>query len=204
MHTPGIEVRLNTEATPEMVKELKPDAVLIGIGSEPILPRFAGNGAGKVVWVGDVELKRAAVGEKVIMAGGGFTGLEAALTLAREGKEVTVIDMLPLEKIGADGITISMIALKKLLADAGVRFVGSVRLKDVTESGAVLENTESGREEVLPCDTVVLSLGVRPDRNKIAAFEDIAEETYVVGDCAVRAGTLENAVGMGYSAAREI
>ena len=31
-----------------------------------------------------------------------------------------------------------------------------------------------GREEVLLCDTVVLSSGVRPDRDKIAVFEDIA------------------------------
>lgn len=58
MNHPQIEVRLSTLATTEKVMEESPDAVLIGVGAKPIIPKFTLSGTEKVVWVGDVELKK--------------------------------------------------------------------------------------------------------------------------------------------------
>jgi len=186
-----------------MVAAENPDSLFIAIGSEPILPTFSASGTPKLSWAGDVDLGLAETGQNVVIVGAGFTGLETALALANEGKSVKVIDMLPEEKIGADGIEISMIALKKLLKEAGVSFQCGVKLVDVTAEGAVIETSE-GRKETLLCDTVVLSLGVKRAIEKIAAFDGIAEITRVIGDSSVeRGGTLYNAVRTAFDAVME-
>lgn len=197
---PKIMVRLNTEATRENILLEDPDALLIAVGAKPIIPAFTASSTGKVVWVGDVELGKAKIGQNVIIAGAGFTGLELALTLAGEGKDVTVIDMLPEEKIGADGIHISMIALRKLLIEAGVKFRCEVKLLDVTEEGAIL-STKDNQSLFMDCDQVILSLGVKADTSQVEEFSDLVEETYVIGDCGSKGGTLWNATRTGFDAA---
>ncbi len=203
MSDPKIEVKLNTLATPANILGENPDAVLIGVGAKPIIPKFTLSGTDKIVWVGDVELKKVPVGEEVVIVGAGFTGLEAALSLAEEGKKVKVIDMIPEEKIGADGIQISIIGLKELLKKAGVTFICEVKLSDVTMKGAVIED-KNGNKETIPCDTVILSLGVRADKEQVELFRDIVEETYVIGDCNTKGGTLWNATKTGFDAAMEL
>lgn len=200
---PNIQIHTGTRATAALIEAEKPDALLLALGAEPILPVYSGAKAGMVVWAGDVDLGIAKTGERVVIVGAGFTGLETALVLAGEGKAVTVIDMIPEERIGADGIEISMIALKKLLAEAGVRFICRVTLQDVRDNGAIISH-EDGSVQTLPCDTVVLSLGVRRNGAALEAFEGLAEVTRLIGDCASERGsTLYNAVRTAYDAVLE-
>ncbi len=197
-----IDLRLNTEATPELLRELKPDAILLAAGAKPIIPRLP-TCPKKAVWVGDLEEAPEKAGEKVVVAGAGFTGLEMALNLAQHGRRVTVIDLLPRERIGADGIAISMIWLKAALEEAGVKFLCQVRLEDATPEGAVVSH-EDGTKEVLPCDTVVLSLGVRPDRSLEDAVQGLAPTILSIGDCGTAGGTLFKAVSGGFDAAMSL
>ena len=199
---PRIILRLNTEATPELLRELKPDAILLAAGAKPILPRIS-TCPEKAVWVGELEEQPEKAGKRVVIAGAGFTGLEMALNLARKGRDVTVIDLHPEERIGADGIAISMIWLKAALQEAGVRFLCRVRLEDATPQGAVVSH-EDGSKETLPCDTVVLSLGVRPDRSLEDAAKDLAPTVLSIGDCGGGGGTLFKAVSGGYDAAMSL
>ncbi|AQR96832.1 FAD-dependent oxidoreductase [Clostridium saccharoperbutylacetonicum] len=203
INNPKIEVKLNTLATKENVLNEKPDAVLIGVGAKPIIPRFTLSDSEKVAWVGDVESKKASVGQDIVMVGAGFTGLEAAFTLAQEGKNVKVIDMIPEERIGADGIQISMIALKELLKKEGVTFECEVKLSDITEEGAIIED-KAGNKKIIKCDTVILSLGVKADRKQVELFEAIVNDVYAIGDCATKGGTLWNATRTGFDAAMDL
>ena len=196
---PGVSVRLNTEATPALLAELQPEAVIVAAGAKPILPKLPHH-AEKAIWVGDLERDLSRAGQRVVVAGAGFTGMEMALSLVRAGREVTVIDLLPPEKIGADGVAISMTWLKAALREAGVRFRCQVRLEDCDETGAVVSTAEGGRE-VLPCDTVVLSLGVRADKSAEEAVRALGYETLTAGDCSQSGGTLFKAVSGGFEAA---
>lgn len=200
---PCIDVRTNTPATPELVKKESPDAILISVGAKPIIPTFRLSHTPKIAWVGDVEAKRVSVGKDVVIAGAGFTGLEAALTLLREGKNVTVIDMIAESQIGADGIHISMIALKELLVKEGVRFLCEVKLSDVTEEGALLEK-KNQETILLPCDTVILSFGVRADKEQAGLFEGIAKDTYLIGDCKGKSQTLYYATKSAFDAVMDL
>jgi len=137
----NIDVRLGTAATPEMVSAEAPDAVIVAIGARPIVPAFSATGTSKLAWVGDVEMGRADTGDSVLIVGAGFTGLEAGLSLAQKDKKVKIIDMIPPEAVGRDGVEISMIGLREELDKAGVEIECNLRLIDVDEKGAIVEST---------------------------------------------------------------
>ena len=203
MQDPNIDVRLNTKATPELIRTEAPDAVIIAIGGEPIIPKFTATGTDKVVWVGDVELGRAQTGQKVLLAGGGFTGLEAALDLARKGKDVTVVDMIPESALGTGGTAMNTEGLLQLLAKSNVKFCCETRIKDITEDGMIVIDKD-GNERTMECDTVVVSFGIRKDPSAVAELANVIPETYVIGDCSPVGGTVWPAVRSGFDMAMEL
>ncbi|NLO96909.1 MAG: FAD-dependent oxidoreductase [Peptococcaceae bacterium] len=113
--TPNLDIRLLTEATPEIIKKENPDVLIVAIGSEPVIPAVPGCEKEKVVLAADVSMGTAKVGNRVVVAGAGLTGLETALHLAREGKNVTVIDMLSWEEIHGPYPAMNLIHLKTML-----------------------------------------------------------------------------------------
>ena len=197
-----IDLRLNTEASSALLRGLKPDVILLAVGAKPIIPKLP-TCPEKAIWVGELEEQPERAGQRVVVAGAGFTGLEIAQNLAQHGRQVTVIDLLPRERIGADGVAISMIWLKAALEEAGVRFLCQVRLEDATAEGAVVSR-EDGTKEVLPCDTVVLSLGVRADRSLEETARGAAPEVLSIGDCSGSGGTLFKATSGAFDAAMSL
>ena len=179
----GAELHFNTEATPELVAAVDPDAVIVATGSTYVHPGIPGIGLPKVKTVSDVENHRVDVGQNVVVCGGGIVGLECAVMLGMEGKHVTVIDQIPLEKF-ADGMPVfNHIELNHQLEKYGVTLVGGQKIQAFEEGGVRTVDSE-GRETVFPGDSYVLALGVKPD-NKLAQelLSRYAEGVYVVGDC---------------------
>ncbi len=199
MQDENITVRLNTEADAAALEGF--DAVIAALGAKPILPAFPSGG--KTLWAGDVDMNKAECGKKVIIAGAGFTGLECALALLRKGREVLIIDMMGKEHLGEGGVEISNIGLLQELEKAGAEYMFNVRLVDVTDKGAVVQSAD-GKEELLACDSVVLSLGLRPDSDALAKISAARPDAVFVGDCAEHAGTLKKAVHGAFSAAYEL
>jgi 2,4-dienoyl-CoA reductase-like NADH-dependent reductase (Old Yellow Enzyme family)/thioredoxin reductase len=203
MNTPSLAVKLSTEATPERIKAENPDALITAVGSAPIIPEIPGVDRENVVWAGDVVLGKAKVGDRVVLAGAGLTGSETALYLAQQGKKVTLIDVLPLEEIDASYPSMNIITLRNMLSELNIDVKTEVKLEAITDTGAVIMDKNWERTEI-PCDTVVLSLGVEPRREVIAMFEDLAPDVYVVGDCHNQRGNLYRAISEGFFATMEI
>ena len=177
---PRITILTSVEATPERIAEDKPDAVILAAGAAPILPTFTASGTPKIVWVGDAEEDPSRTGETVAVCGGGMTGLEFALSMSRQGKRVTVVDLLPEDQLGAGGSAINRIAILDLLRQAGVSFVCGAPIEDIDAEGVHIR-TESG-SSVVPCDTAVLSFGFRPDHSRKAAYLAVCPCVYEIGD----------------------
>ncbi len=200
---PIIDIRLNTTATRELVEAENPDVVVIAIGGEPIIPRFTASGTSKVVWVGNAEKNLDALGQDVVVAGGGLTGLEAALEFSQNGKNVTVVDMIPESLLGKGGTPMNVIGLKQLLAKNNVKFVCDTKIVDITEDGMTVESKD-GSQSKMDCDTVVVSFGIRKDPSKLDEFKGIVPETYVIGDCSSVGGTVWQATRSGFDMAMEL
>lgn len=204
MNTPNIAVKLSTEATPEKIEAERPDVLIIAVGSAPITPAIPGVEKKHVFWAGDVLLGKAKVGDSVIVVGAGLTGSETALYLAQQRKKVTLIDILPLEKIDAEIPTINIITLRNMLSKSGVFTRTEVKLSAITDSSVIILDKKEDKTEEIPCDTVVLSLGLEPRRKLVEAFEKLATEVYIIGDCINKRGNLMKATTEGFWAAIEI
>lgn len=191
----NVMIYLNTEAKPEDLNEY--DVVVVAIGSEPIIPQFVKDNP-SVVWVGDLEKGNATVGDDVVIVGAGLTGCECALSLSKQGKNVTLVDMIDEQSFGSGGAKFNQVALMGLLNDNHVKCIGNVKLVS-NNNQLVFEH--NGQSMDLTYDHVVLSLGVRPNPEVLSTFEDCANEVIYIGDCNTRIGTLYNAVHIAHEAA---
>lgn len=201
LRTSGIDLRLGKAAKRADVVAEKPDAVIIAAGSDQIIPRVNGVDGENVMTAVDVDAKRSIPGHRVVLVGAGLTGSETAVTLAREGHQVTVIDLIEMDKL--ESANRSVAAVHRMAAEAGAKLLGGLRLISIGKD-AIYAEDKNGEKTSIPCDGVVLSLGVRPRANMIAEFSGICDETYIVGDINNRAGNITSAVREGFYAAVNI
>jgi pyruvate/2-oxoglutarate dehydrogenase complex dihydrolipoamide dehydrogenase (E3) component len=203
--TPGIDIRTGVTATPELVQAENPDAIIVAVGSEPIIPNIPGVQRENVCLATEIDLGTKKAGHRVALIGAGLTGTETAVALARDGHEVTLVDMRTLEEIDGRGAASPGVVrfLRDMASDAGVKTLTGVTAKEVTEEGLVIA-TADGQTRLIPADTVVLSVGVRPRSAIAQQFADCAEEVYFVGDCATDTGNITTAVRDGFFAAMNI
>ena len=174
----NVTIKLETEATPEKIKAENPDAVIIAVGADPLVPEALVKGRNNVVLAGDVHVDKATTGETVVVAGGGLTGCEVALHLAQNGKKVTIIDMLDMKTLTVD----TPRAFVTMLNENGVRFLTEVRIDEITDSGVTIIDKTLKRVNI-PADTVVLSFGYVPRSGVVDTFRNIVPDTYFIGDC---------------------
>ena len=201
----GLDLRLGTEATRQMVLAEKPDAVIVAVGSEPLVPNIPGIHGCNVSLAIDVDMGKVQVGHKVVLIGAGLTGTETATVLAQEGHDVTVIDMLSLDEIDSRGGTSRSVSamLRSMSQQAGVKVMTGLRCSEITENSVVAVDS-NGSVLTLECDSVVLSMGVRPRKETVSEFDGTAYDVFYVGDCAARAGNITSAVRDGFYAAMNI
>lgn len=80
-----VDVFLDKEADVKTVEETNPDAVVIAVGAQPIIPPIQGLDSKNVVIACDVLDGKVDVGQDVVIIGGGTIGCEVALDVAKTG-----------------------------------------------------------------------------------------------------------------------
>ena len=83
------------------------------------------------------------------------------------------------------------------------KYFGTDGFRGEANVGLTVEHAD-GALEVIPCDSVVLSMGVRPRQQIVDELDHIVDATYVIGDCHTRAGNITSAVREGFFAAMNI
>lgn len=200
----NIKVLLNTEATPELIKELDPYALIIAVGSHPAVPNVPGTGKPHALNVMEAFDQPERVGDTVAVVGGGITGCELALHLANEGKKVTIINrrgvLAPHEHL--------MMAMYNPIPMMLQDFAAYERPVDVLyncDCRAVLDNgvrcvDSDGGEVVVNADTVIFASGMKPNSDEARKFLGLAPYVKMVGDCR-RVGKIKHCTTSGYYAA---
>ncbi|MBQ9857837.1 MAG: FAD-dependent oxidoreductase, partial [Oscillospiraceae bacterium] len=93
MELAGVKVMLSAEVTPEFVHKFEPDVLVVAIGAESFVPPVSGIDSKNVIPVTELHTREGEIGKRVAVLGGGLSGCECAVHLAKAGHEVTVIEM---------------------------------------------------------------------------------------------------------------
>lgn len=199
MELAGVEVRLNTLATPGLLDQLNPEALILAVGSKPIVPNLPGMDGKNVVIVNDYYLEKEKVGDTVVVLGGGLAGCECAVHLGMEGKKVHLVEM-------RDALAVDCNIRHRPILMQQVDKYTTVYLKhtglQVTPEGLLCKNAE-GEEVLLPGATVICAVGQRSNRDDVMALRSCAPWVREIGDC-VRVSNITNAIYMGYHAGLDI
>lgn len=195
----GVEIRRNTEVTPEYAEHLNADVAILAVGSNPIVPPLPGIDGDNVVVVNHYYMEKNKVGDTVVVLGGGLAGCEAAVHLAQEGKKVHLIEMgatlAPDANIRHRPILMQMIA-KYVETHTGYQGI------KVNEEGVICKDSE-GNEILVPGKSVLCAVGQCANRADAEKLRDIAPVVCQIGDC-VRPSNITNAIYQGYHAGLDV
>lgn len=195
----GVEIRLNTEVTREYVEKEQPDALILAVGSSPLVPPIPGLDGDHVVIVNNYYLEKEKIGDDVIVFGGGLAGCECAIHLGMEGKRVHLIEM---RKELAPDANVRHRPLLLQEIDKYVTVHTGMKGLEVTKQGIICEN-QAGNKELIPGTSVICALGQRSRSDVVDELRDTAPFVRVIGDAA-KVSTITNAVYWGYHAALDI
>ncbi|HCI72989.1 MAG TPA: NADH:flavin oxidoreductase, partial [Lachnospiraceae bacterium] len=188
----GAAVVLNTEVTPEYVREFDPDTLIVAIGSNELRPPIKGMELPHVVMAIDAELHPEKLGKRVAIMGGGLVGGEAAIGFHHEGHEVSIIEMKP--EVAMEVNSFYRGGLMPQIEKAAVSYVNTKVLEIVPE-GVKVE--KDGETFVIEADSVVCALGFRAPYAAVDALCAEVDESYIIGDCR-NVGQIHHAINQGY------
>lgn len=195
----GVSFRTNTEVTREYAEKESPDALIIAVGSAPLIPPIPGLDGENVIVVNNYYLEKEKVSDDVVVFGGGLAGCECAIHLGMEGKKVHLVEMR--DALAPDANVRHRPLLLKEIEKYVTVHTGYKGLK-VTGEGILCENPD-GETVLVPGKTVICALGQRSRTDVVEALLDTAPYVRVIGDAA-KVSTITNAVYWGYHAALDI
>ncbi len=225
----GVDVRLGTEVTPELVDLEKPDLVVVATGAAPFSPPIDAIKAPNVYQAWDVLKGQALTGRKVVVVGGGSVGLETAIFLASKGtitpeqlyfltlheaeepevlrqlmlkgvKDVTVIEMLP--RVAQDVGPSTRWVLMKEVQLRGIKVITGAKMKDIAIDHVIYTDS-NGNDVRIDADSVVLAMGARPENSLAVSLQKRGIEVRTIGD-ARKVGRIGEAIEDGFKLAYEL
>lgn len=149
------------------------DQLVLATGSDPVrLPLPGADLAGVVTFrdLDDVEAMVAAAdaGGRAVVIGGGLLGLEAAYGLARRGMSATVVHLMDVLMERQLDESASFL-LRAALAERGVETVLGAQSEEIVGRDGRVAGLQLKDGELIPCDLLVMAVGIRPNTVVAAA-----------------------------------
>lgn len=203
----GVDVRLNTEVTLEMLKnEFKDYEVIAGTGASPIVinpfTQFKS-------WMtaDDVLAGRAFPGRKIVIIGGGSVGCETADYLAPlindlfpRNRDVTILEMANGVMMNESGPGRSL--LVRRMMQKGIKIITSAKVESVTET-EINYIQDDVTHTIKDADTLIFAAGYK----KNSAVEEMLEESglnyHMIGD-AHEIGNIKTAITEAYNLTKDL
>lgn len=174
----NVEIRYE-EATANNLKGF--DAAIVATGSQRAKLNVPGAQNANVFNAIDVLGKKPELGHKIVVIGGGSVGVETALTLSMQGKDVTIVEMM-------DGIMLGENSFVKMVYDFmipsnNINILTKHSLKSI-QNGSVIVSDRDGNEKLIEADNIITAVGLKPDlnlRNELDKVPGLL--VYYAGDC---------------------
>ena len=192
-----VEVRLNCEATPELIAEIAPEAVILAVGSDDLILPIEGI-ENAVPAMEIYEKDFAGLGESTIVLGGGLVGCEAAADYIDHGVAVTIVEMK--ECLMPELTGLYRTAVHDFIDKNGGKYEVNARVVKVGKDFVIAE--QNGEEITLHADSVVNAMGRRAHKTDDLKTA-ITVPLWEIGDC-IRARQIGDSVREGWTAAMEI
>jgi len=175
----GVTLHPGVEVTEKMIRDGNPEAVILALGGEKIVPDIPGIDLPHVCDAWQILMGEVAPKKHALVIGGGLIGMETADFLSQKGTHVTLVEVLkrsPVLKITSHGYM-----LHTRLRETGCKLLFDTTIKRVEPSSVTL--VSQGTEEVLsPVDQVVVAVGLRPVTSLKQFLEEKGVRHFVVGD----------------------
>ena len=194
-----VDVRTGIKASADMIRKTKPDAVIIATGVAATKPDIPGADKPFVLSARAV-LDGKETAAKVAIVGGGLVGCETAEFLQKQGKQVTIIEML--DEIAGKMVYAQKTILEARLKAAVITILTGVVCKEITDDGITVI-TKAGDELHIEAGSIVIAVGDRPNKALERELRGAVHELYMAGDCVKPEGIAE-AVAAGHLAALAI
>ena len=215
----GVRTVLGKEVDESVIREIKPDAVILAVGGKPAMPEITGINRPNVIssavlhrrvrsylrfltpgnldWMTRVWLP---VGRKVVIIGSSKHGCELAEFLVKRGRRVTIVDSA--ENLG-DGLFHHLkCALFAWFEKKGVQIISGVRYEEITDRGLNIVTGAGGRQTI-EADSIIPALPLAPNTDLLKRLNGKAAEVYTIGDCR-KPGWIVDAIADGSRIARAI
>jgi 2,4-dienoyl-CoA reductase (NADPH2) len=219
MNKLGVTIRLGKEVNLSVIKEIKPDVIILATGGLPAIPEISGINHRKVINSSELHrmLKTALrffgprtleqltkwwmpIGKRVVIVGGALQGCQLAEFLLKRGRKVTLVDTA--ETLGAGLLADDPMLLFKWLDQKGATLIAGVNYEEITGQGLII-TTKEGERKTLEADTILTALPLLPDTNLLRILKGEAPEIYQIGDCR-EPNFIHEAIADGWHVARAI
>lgn len=200
--SPAITVKLNTEATVDMLNADGNEVVLAAVGSEPITLPIPGLDGPQVVNAVDVYGREAELACNVVVIGGGDIGTETGLHLARQGHKVTVIEMKDMLAPESYRVHYYSMFMDACAAEPNFSSRLESRVTGVSPQGVTYVD-KTGTEHMAVAGSVVLAAGMQAKVDDAYALSAAGRQFYAIGDC-VKAGSVQKCMRSAFDIANTI
>ena len=193
-----IDLRLNTEVTPEYARLQHPDVIIAAIGSTPIMPDIPGINRAHVHHAIDVFSNPSLAKGKAVIIGAGFVGTEMAVYLKQEfGIESDIVEMLG--EISDGGNHTHRSAVIDIITRLNIPIHFNTNVLEITEAGVRCKGPEG--EVFYDAETVIIAAGMDPLQEEAVIFSQCADTFHMVGECR-KAANILFATHSAYAAAK--
>jgi 2,4-dienoyl-CoA reductase (NADPH2) len=180
----GVEVRLGTEATVELLAAAGADAVILATGARDEPPPYESAEGARVITAWEVLRGARPEGRCALVVddGSGFwDAVSAAEALADGGLEVHLVT--PAAAVGGAIPHESIGPLLRRLGERGVSFHEHSRVVRVDRGEVALADVFTGRPETVAADFVAAHAGARADDRLMAPLSAAGLTVRTIGDC---------------------
>jgi len=158
----GVKIHMNTEVTADLVEAIDADEVIVATGAVSRTIPIEGISKEDAVTASDVLSGAKPVGDSCVVIGGGLVGCEMAIWLARQGKKVTIVEMMPELMLSKVPVPLpNKLMIDDMLVQEGIDTITSAATKAYRD-GSLIYADKNGNEHAIPADTVIQSIGYVP------------------------------------------
>jgi len=176
----NVKCHLNREVTPDTIKQINPDAVLLATGAIPACPFVEGIEKKIVFTIDAILCDDKSIPQKTVVVGGGAAGCEIAFHLCEHGSSVAIVEILP-EIGGGLESTTKKILLKKI-KENNVRIITESKLLKVKDNGVVIID-KNKNQTFIKTQRVVIAIGYQSDNRLYDQIKSFGYEIHRIGDC---------------------